>query len=239
MEQDRASLPQMAQILRKDMALCAKLLHMVNSAFFRLPREVSRVEDALTYLGLDTTKQLVLALETFKGTKAPAHPKMPIEAMQSHALEVGRFASAICASERSKGDALVAGILHDFGKLVLTVGAHKELDEIFARIESDKCSMWEAEYAVLGATHAQVGGYLLGLWGLPQPIVDAASLHHAPALAGNNDFGLAGVVHIADALAHESHGAAAAAWVDTDYCKAAGVVGRLSEWRHIVDQKGH
>ena len=190
---------------------------------------------ALAYLGLDTTKQLVLALETFKGTNAPTHRMMPIEAMQSHALEVGRLASAICLSERSKGDALVAGILHDFGKLVLTVSAHKELDEIFARVASDRSSIWEAEYAILGATHAQVGGYLLGLWGLPGPIVDAATFHHAPALAGSNEMGLAGIVHIADALAHEIHGAAVrSACLDTDYCDAAGVSGRLSEWRQLA-----
>ena len=238
-DQESASIPQVAEILRKDMALCAKLLHMVNSAFFRLPRTVSRVEEALTYLGLDTTKQLVLALETFKGTSVPAHPKMPIDAMQSHALQVGRVASAICDSERSKGDALVAGILHDFGKLVLTVSAHKELDEIFARVASHGGSMWEAEYAVLGATHAQVGGYLLGLWGLPSAIVDAATFHHAPALAGNNHMGLTGVVHIADALVHELHHAATGpGWLDIDYCESVGISGRLSEWRQLVAPDG-
>jgi HD-like signal output (HDOD) protein len=98
--------------------------------------------------------------------------------------------------------AAIAAMLHDVGKLVLDTQCADECLRIYDVVRAQNRRVAEVEAEQLGLTHAEVGAYLLGLWGLPQPVVQAVARHHdaAPATGGQN---VADVVHFANLLDHD------------------------------------
>ena len=232
------SIDDVSRILKQDMALCAKLLQIVNSGFFRLARTVARIEDAVSYLGFNTIKQVVLAVEVFHCADVGKTP-IPLEALQNHALLVGNLASRFFDDRQNRGDAFIAGLLHDIGKLVLVVNLPEHLVETLDEMDRERCTMHRAEVRLHGVSHAEIGGYLLGLWGLPYPIVEAVANHHEPGRVDTTEFGLLAATHIADAIVHEGSGAGRAGGasdeplLDPAFLANIGVDDKLSEWREL------
>jgi len=100
--------------------------------------------------------------------------------------------------------------------------------------------IWEAEQAEFGATHAEVGAYLLGLWGLPNPVVEAVALHHRPGACAERGFSPVIAVHVADVLAHEKQdtiGPMASCEIDRAVLAALGLEQRLDAWRERCAEK--
>ena len=97
--------------------------------------------------------------------------------------------------------------------------------------------MHAAETRVWGVTHAEVGGYLLGLWGLPYPIVEAVANHHEPGRVPGKEFGVLAATHVAKALVHEHRGRAVESPLDTAYLTHLGVVDKLTEWRELAQKQ--
>ncbi len=161
-----------ARILSKDMGMCAKLLQLVNSAFFRLPRRITRIEEAVTYLGLQTVRSLVLSQGVFGDTETHIAVGGSVADLQKHALRVATLVRELAPPEHAE-DAFLAGMLHDVGQLIV---------------------------ASNDADHGALGGYLLGLWGLPHPVVAAVAFHHDPLALAAPVRSLPGLVHVADAL---------------------------------------
>jgi len=228
-----------SRILKQDMAICAKLLQVVNSAFFRLARTITRVEEAVTYLGFNSIKQVALAAEVFQYSHARQTP-IPLDALQTHAMLVGNLASRFFADRQQKEDAFVVGLLHDIGKLVLVAELPDHVERVLSEMNSRGCSMHSAEMFVSGVSHAEVGGYLLGLWGLPYPIVEAVTNHHEPTRVDAKEFGVLAAAHIADALIHEQTPSGAAgseqcpAALDLAYTETLGLSEKLAEWRELA-----
>lgn len=228
-----------SRILKQDMAICAKLLQIANSAFFRLARNITRIEEAVSYLGFSCIKQVALVAEVFQypgGRRTP----IPLEALQTHAMLVGNLSSKLFVDKQQKEDAFVVGLLHDIGKLVLAIELPDHMDKVLSEMKSRGCPIHSAEMSVSGVSHAEIGGYLLGLWGLPYPIVEAVANHHEPTRVDAKEFGVLAATHIADALIHEeaSSGAAGSeqcsATLDLAYVEALGVNEKLSEWRELA-----
>jgi putative nucleotidyltransferase with HDIG domain len=173
LEKPDAAIKDVAGIVERDVALCAKILQLVNSAFFGLPRRVSSIAEAVTYLGITVIRNLALALEAFAGSDSDEERA----SMQRHALLTGKIARALFRSNHARAEeAFVAGLLHDIGRLVpgrTTTSADK---------------------------HARLGAYLLGLWGLPHPIIEAVAFHDNPRGLGHAGFELVDAVHVADYL---------------------------------------
>jgi HD-like signal output (HDOD) protein len=240
---ETVSASDIARILKQDMAICAKVLQMVNSAFFRLQRTISGIEEAVAYLGFNTIRRIVLAIEVFRNAHPQIQPKISLEALQAHALLVADLASSLQTEKRGREDAFVAGLLHDIGKLVLAVGLPAHFDKAIAEMEDRGCSMYIAEQRVSEVTHAEVGGYLLGLWGLPHPIVEAVASHHVPSRVDAKEFGILATTHIANALIHDELSAMAGGSeqhstpLDLGYVEAIGVAERLPEWRELARQR--
>jgi HD-like signal output (HDOD) protein len=197
---------QIADIVMADPAIATKVLQITNSAFFRLRKPIVRIKDAVTYLGFATVRNLVLCAEIFSEWKAPAGLPVDPDQLQKHA----QYAAAACkslASERvSPDDAWLAGLLHDIGYWVLIQECPEELAQALEASRARGLPLADCERAATGATHAEIGAYLLGLWGVPYPIVEAVALHHAPAAVTPHGYDLLGALTISHALLGEKHG---------------------------------
>lgn len=237
---DNSSTDNVARILKQDMAICAKTLQVANSAFFRLPRSIAKIEEAVHYLGLNTIKKITLAVEVFQ--QRPGHSRLPrgfsMDALQKHALLVGQLSSGFFSERQLKEDAFVVGLLHDIGKLLLAVELPEHFEKVLQEMKQSGCSMHATEQEVWGVTHAEVGGYLLGLWGLPHPIIEAVANHHAPSRVASKEFGIFAAVHIADALVHDEldsrEADAFTTNLDVSFLDHLGVTDKVDAWRENV-----
>jgi HD-like signal output (HDOD) protein len=236
--QPDAPLEDVARIIARDPGMTAKILKLVNSAFFGLRRELSSTEEAVAYIGLDTIKSLVLSLHAFSQFAHADAGGLTMESLWAHSLNVAARAKQIAqleqADRKAVDEAFAAGMLHDIGKLVLAAN----MPELFAQsvrlAKANGLEFYQAEIQVLGASHADIGGYLLGLWGLPVPVVEAIALHHQPGLMPQPSFGPLTIVHAADVLVWEGLAAASAMGrpqLDAAYLAAVGMTGRVAVWR--------
>jgi HD-like signal output (HDOD) protein len=229
-----------AHILKQDGALCAQLLHVVNSAYFRLARPIINIEDAVVYLGLGTVRQLAMVADVFRQANAkPAIPEMPLDILQNHALLAGGIASALFTTPAQREAAFVAALLHDIGKLLLVTELPDRVRQVMSEMKSSGSSMHDTEKRLFGATHAEIGAYLLGLWQLPFPIVEAVADHHTPGRIRQEDLELVAAVHVADVLANEqaemTAGATERKWeIDPACLEKLGGPAKLPGWREIA-----
>ena len=232
------SLERVGDIMSRDISMTAKILQLVNSAFFGLRRHVASPVEAVKLLGLDTIKALILSVQIFSHFDQKQGGAFALDVLWQHSLATSTCAKRIAQAEQQDRQvvdlAFMAGLLHDIGKLVLA--AH--LPDLYsvARVQAQAhgTTVWEAERAVLGTTHAEVGAYLLRLWGLPEPIVEALAFHHCPSACPDQRFSPLTAVHIANALvptedSTEAGGTPAA--LDSTYVAQLGLSERLSTWR--------
>jgi len=187
-----------AAIIQKDPAISAKVLQVCNSAFFRLPRRVASIQQAVSYLGLSTVRSMVLMAELFKPDKTLS-AGVDLDQLQRHALNVAAIARSIAADHPWAEDAFLAGLLHDVGFLVL---ARQAQDGMQRALEASSAGMplADAERQHIGISHGVAGAYLLGLWGLPYEIVETVAHHEVPAQVAHDRFDVLSAVSIAHAV---------------------------------------
>lgn len=215
-----SSVADVAQIISKDIAMTANIMKLVNSAFFGARNPIYNAERAVAYLGLDTVGALVLGHDVFECGSADTSRRLNYEELWQHSIATATAARAIAIHEKFAGiradEAFLAGLLHDVG--VIAIASRPELpgEELH---------------------HAEVGGYLLGLWGFPVPVVEAVACHHMPSRATGEDLSVAGVVHIANCLMHEMHPVRGvdSPVIEPGYLERCGVVDRLPFWRKALD----
>ncbi|OQX20339.1 MAG: hypothetical protein BWK76_01825 [Desulfobulbaceae bacterium A2] len=182
LERRSATIDEISSLISHDMGMTAQLLKTVNSAFLGLRRNITSLREAVMYLGLDVIRSLVLIHHLFVSCDR-ANKDSSLRALWEHSLLVGGLAQRIAeqrhASAQAAGDAFLAGLLHDAGKLILAC----KLPEVYTAIIADAADgNWAdstRERELLGTDHAAIGAYLAGLWGLPQQVVEAIALHHA------------------------------------------------------------
>jgi putative nucleotidyltransferase with HDIG domain len=236
----RASCMSVGQIVSEDPAMAAKVLQLVNSAFFGLGRNISNPCQAVTLLGLDTIRALVLSIHVFSELDQRQVKALSLDALWAHSLTVGTLAKRIAQAEvqdpKVWDDALLAGLLHDIGKLVLGTNLPDEYLAVRERAAEGEVSLPEAERQVFGASHAEIGAYLLGLWALPDPIVEAAAFHHRPSQYQSRRFSPLSAVHAADCLCtanSEEDTATPEQAFDLAYLDALGLPDRADAWRAL------
>ena len=190
-----------AAIIQKDPAIAAKVLQVCNSAFFRLPRRVVSIQQAVSYLGLYTVRSMVLSVELFKpgNTLCAA---LDLGQLQRHALSVAAVARWLAAKAAWAEDAFLSGLLHDVGFLLL---GRQCKDEMQRALEATATGMLlaDAEQKFVGIDHGTAGAYLLGLWGLPYEVVETVAHHEKLARIVPTSFDIRGAVGIAHALLAE------------------------------------
>jgi hypothetical protein len=132
-------------------------------------------------------------------------------------------------------------MMHALGRLVLAGRLPEQYGQVMARLESGGRSLFDLEREILGATHAEVGGYLLGLWGLPQRIVEAITHYGEPAKLDATRLGIAGAVYVASVLARDpeaplsrEEGGVAGDSLSEVYLGATGALDRLPAFRALA-----
>ncbi|HOJ53129.1 MAG TPA: response regulator [Phycisphaerae bacterium] len=242
-ESQTADAQQIGEIISQDMAMAAKLLQMVNSAFFGIARRVSSIERAVALLGIMRIKALVLQEHIFREYVPPADlTDVPIDSLWRHALAVAEMARMLSRAEGQTGDrpdqAFTAGLMHDIGWLVLAARQFDQLNRVLKIARQERRAVHEVEKEILGLTHADIGSYLLHLWGLPSRIVEAVELHHRPSDTSYDGVCALTVVHVADVLVCQTvpslHGPDVDVWtqeVDTLYLDRIQLAHRLDAWR--------
>ncbi len=190
-----------ADIIAHDAAIATKVLQVVNSAFFRLPKPMTRIKDAVAHLGFGSIRNLVMSAEIFSKWGHSAGPqRLDSEQLQTHALATAAACAALAAGTPLAEDAWLTGLIHDIGYWVLIQECPKDLVRVLDLAEDQHISSYQAEQQVIGATHAEVGAYLLGVWGLPFPLVEAVAYHHAPRTVAQHSFDLLGMLVVAHSL---------------------------------------
>ena len=168
-----------AAIISTDPSISAKILKVANSGFYAVPRSVTEMRDAITFLGVDTVVTLVLAAHVFKRLPVPG---VNLDALWQHSLTVSAMAQQIVIQEGgdrlSVNTAGVAGLLHDIGELFLLANVPDIYYPMIRRFAGDEDARLALELEHFGVTHAQLGSYVLSLWSLPDAVVEAVALHH-------------------------------------------------------------
>jgi len=237
---DDPSLERVSETISKDIGMATKVLQIANSAFFGLSQPAANVHEAVMYLGLTTIRALVLSVQVFSQFDSKAVREFSIDALMQHCWRVSHFARRIARIEHCEpkmdDQCFLAGLLHDLGHLVLAAGLPEDYARVLELAAGNQVPLHEAEGAELGATHAQVGAYLLGLWGLPAPVVEAVALHHQPALATLRALSPVSIVHVADVLAsagERSLPERQAPQLDANCLEEIGLTDRVEHWREL------
>jgi putative nucleotidyltransferase with HDIG domain len=225
-------------IVEKDPAMSLKVLQLVNSAYFGAARRVTSVQQAVGRLGVELLKALTLTVHAFDTLKAPLCPGFSIEELQDHSLSTARLAKQLCPDAASGSEAFAAAMLHDVGKLVVGVGAPERLAEVLAAQQTEKRPFFELERERFGTTHAEIGAYLLGSWGLPLTMVEAVAYHHAPSGASESCGLVLAALHVADAYTDTAEYRECAPGydgkIDLAFIEKAKLTGELPRWRELA-----
>lgn len=233
-----SSIDSIASIVAKDPGMTAKILQIVNSAAVGLARKVSSPFEAIQFLGVGTVRSLVLSAHIFSCFDRHRLPGFSIEQLWTHSFRTGTLARKILLLEQKDPaeaeEAYTAGMLHDAGKLMLAHSVPEQFNKVLALAAERQIPLHEAELEVLGASHAGAVAYLLGLWGLPAPIVEAVAFHHTPGRSDLRTCGPLTAVHVANILERELAqtplpGTPSA--IDMNYLAAIGIADRLELWR--------
>ena len=230
-----ASIQAVADIIARDLGMAAKILQMVNSAFFGLCRRVTDIRDAVVLLGLDAIKSLVLSVNVFSAFNRKKLTGLDFEGLWDHSLATAGYAKQIMRAADQPRDAVnaafLAGMLHDVGKLILAVNFGEAYRSALEAPSQDTRPAWEREQAHFGASHAEIGAYLMGLWGLETALLAAIAFHHNPAQSQVGEFGPLAAVHLADRYDHEYRHGTVHATGDEDYLQSIGVLDQVDAWR--------
>jgi putative nucleotidyltransferase with HDIG domain len=241
LESERTSMERVGDMIGGDIAMTAKVLQLVNSSFFGLAQHVTCPKHAVSLLGLNIIRPLVLIANAFSEYTDEEVSGFSLEQSIHHSLAVATAARKIAIAEVECGhivdDAYIAGMLHDIGKLILSANLPTDFKAALEVSHSEHCALWQAELQVFGTTHAEVGAHLLGLWGLPNPIVEAVTFHHRPCDSGAGSFNALTAVHVANLfqrLAFPGDETDAEPQWDRNYMETLQVTDRLDEWAALV-----
>ncbi len=238
-----ASINHVADIIEQDIAMSAKVLQLVNSAFFGLAQRVNSLRSAIVHLGMDTIKNLALASETFRFFSPDVGIAPSVyEAIQQHSHRTASIACSLPVEAKDRDATALAALLHDVGRLVLASKMPDRFHAVTSRTRERECEPFEAEEELLQTSHAEIGAYLLGLWGMPNLVVEAIAHHHRPTRIPHSGFDSSIAIYVADLLANEletdSPASTAPELEESDRAclEKLGVLHRFTEFRELARQ---
>lgn len=197
-----SSLNDVAAIVEQDLRVTAKLLQIVNSAHFGIARQIVSPTEAVQLVGVEVVRGLLLGLQAFSVYKSAK--KTPPNDLWDHSLKIALAARRISQSQGLTHEqcekAFLAGLLHDIGKIVLMANVSDEYVEVTTFARTCNIPIHAAEQRKFGATHAQIGAYLLALWGIQEDVVKIVQHHHSmESFPSDGEFTVLAAVHAAHA----------------------------------------
>lgn len=232
-----ASLRDIGQIIATDVGMTAQVLRLVNSSYFGLFSEVTSAERAVGFLGLGTVNSLVLGFKVFEELDPKTLEELGLASVWQRslacAMNARRIAQLESGDSRLPEDAFAGGMVHDVGILVLASNMPQDYAQICTRARRGKIPLHLAEREALGVGHPEVGAYLMSLWGIPNPVIEAIAYHHAPRDCHHESLSPLSAVHAAGALVSEDtpENAFLGVRADMDYLGKLGLAERLDTWR--------
>jgi HD-like signal output (HDOD) protein len=239
-----ATKSQVGEIIAGDAALTSEVLRLTASAYLGLPRNVTDPVEAVELLGLETVKGLVMALR-FLAEHSQLQPGyLSLEKLWRHSTHVAQLARDLVLFETKDrllaAEALVAGLLHDLGKVALA----SNFDDLYGRVHSlarkQPVPLWDIEKEMFGASHVEIGTCLVGMWSMPGSVVQAAAFHHDPPLGEDQHLTPLAAVHIANVLEHEfrpNDEVRVAPAINTAFLNEIGLLQRLPVWRAVLAKR--
>ena len=238
LQSEDASLQKIGEIVESDVAMTAKILQLVNSAFFGLSQHVSSPAQAAMLLGVDVIRTLVLTTGVFSQFDGTVSDKIDLKSIWSRSTQVGALAKAIAMREtqdKMTADySFMAGMLIDIGQFVLAANMTDEYSEAWQAAQESGDPDWQIERTVFGQSHMEIGAYLVGLWGLPNPIIEAVGYHHTPSAYSHAAFSPLTAVHGALAIVS---GASGTTEYDAAYLEQLKLTDHIAAWQEIYDRQ--
>lgn len=188
-------------------------------------------------LGFDVLRALIMTIQIFAELPVEGLADLGLQDLWRHSTATGAIAKRIASAEACDPQmcdhAFTAGLLHDAGKLILAANLTDRYRDVVRLTGSGEITHLAAEREVFGVTHAEIGAYLLGLWGLPDPVVEAVAFHHQPADCPSVVFGPVTAVHAANAVEHAHRNAGRVDppnLVDEAYLARLGIADHWGTW---------
>ena len=240
LKKDEASIDTIEQLISEDMAMTAKILQLVNSAFFGLQCRVSSARQAVQLLGLETIRALVLSAHVFDKFPSDILGDGDLSYWWKHSLAAANYANDIAKLERVDKhlaeDCFTSALLHDTGKVILASILDSKYRKVLMLVKSAGKGLMDAEVEILGCSHAEIGAFLLGLWGLPENVIEGVAFHHQPSRSFQSTFSTVAATHFASILQEEQQNF----WMqdrtplDTDFMHRIGCADHEATWRSVV-----
>lgn len=243
LQSEDSSTARVGTIISKDAGMTAKILQIANSAFLGLRCHISNPAQAVCMIGMDMVRALVVSVHVFSQFEGQPSVNARWQDLWEHSVAVATLAKKIAASQKAikivTEDSFTAGLLHDVGKIILLAEMPSEYGAIIDRLVDTSLSLADLEREKFGCTHADVGAYLIGLWGLPHSLTQAVGFHDRPALCVENRFSPLTATHVADAIVSEKHRSPTTQDIALDraYLTGLGIADRESLWRELQEEE--
>ncbi len=228
-----------AEIIARDVAMCAKAVQLVSSGFFGTPQRIMDPAHAARLLGLENIQAMMVASAAFVAGDSEGPGEGYLRLLNDHSRAVAAVAKQIAETVTGDGTLIatahLSGMLHDIGALALLGSPFSRPQEAESATNSRAIATWEEMEIGSEAAGPDASGYLAALWGLPDPIVQAVGYHRAPANCPDQTFGPLTAVHAAHALLEPSESAFRGEFapLDMDYLRRTGYADHLQHWREI------
>jgi putative nucleotidyltransferase with HDIG domain len=233
------SLKKIGEVIESDVGLSTTVLKIVNSAFFTLPQQVTTPSQAVVLLGTEIIKSMVVTAHIFSHFEEKDICQS-VTVVMKHSQMVAGFAGHICehhgVREKTRDTVVMAAMLHDIGRLIFEAYLHEKYQKALNISNVTSESLSESERNVLGVDHADIGAYLLGLWGFRFKTVEAVAFHHSPRRIQSDSNMLLSILHVADVVALEkldSDASFGTEYIDQTYVEKHIGHQRWDEWRTL------
>jgi HD-like signal output (HDOD) protein/CheY-like chemotaxis protein len=234
LESSASSIADIAAIVESDPAISLKVLQLANSAYFGMPQKTDSISKAVSYLGLENLKGLVLAAHVFRSDGNTRIAGVDLDELRDESVLTANLARKIAKTPKQKEAAFTAGLVHDIGKLILGRGLKSPYAVILDRQRVSCLPLREVEQEALGATHGAAGAYLLGVWGLPVELAEIVAFHDCPSKVKGGESGPLGAVHLAAGLAEAAMAGkdpSTCGALDCEFLRRADLWSEVGKWR--------
>ncbi|MFA7330806.1 MAG: HDOD domain-containing protein [Candidatus Delongbacteria bacterium] len=201
----RTNAATLARLISSDPGLTARMLKMANSAYYGFPKRIGTINLAIVVLGFNTVRDLAVSASLVERVSLNYEGNDLLGDFWEHSVSTAVAARMLqrLSPSRSAGEAFVAGLLHDIGRLVVARYLPDEFIKVQGLVEQGEQGIWQIEHEVLGMGHAEIGGLLCRHWNLPEALCEAITWHHAPLFQEERD-PLTCILHVAEYMALRS-----------------------------------
>ncbi len=238
----KASASSVAEILSQDIAMTAQILKLTNSSFFAIPMGVTTAQHAVQLLGMETIRALVLMVGFFTTFEGGEKENPLLDTLSLRSASIGGLAMAITEEGKLEkaiaNQACCAGMVSHVGTLLLSAKWPEKFRQAMLLSDAEDIGIVEAEKRIIGTSHAEIGAYLLGLWGFTDPIVEAVAYHHTPSKSVWRKRGPLMALHVAQHLTKSDGNIDdvnnnPGIGLDRQYLEELGVMDCLPVWQNI------